>query len=168
LPCLFSTVDPQWLGTMSATHDACSRAALCPYFVVCNCIIGCTNGEHRTPKSEAGIDEVDSHSGFSPVVEVGSLQLNPFNGNDILDAPVFRSEEQDVYSLQRDTARALQRSAMDANDGNISLLAERTVVECFRAINISLLRSKDRCVKYIRFNGFEPTRAYERGNRFYG
>ena len=58
-------------------------------------------------------------------------------------------EEQDVYSLQRDTARALQRSAMDANDGNILLLAERTVVECFRAINISLLRSKDRCVKYI-------------------
>jgi hypothetical protein len=48
-----------------------------------------------------------------------------FNGNNILDAPVFAPEEHDVYSFQRDTARALQRSAMDAITGNISLLAER-------------------------------------------
>jgi hypothetical protein len=70
-------------------------------------------------------------------------------GINLLDAPVLAPEEQDVYSLQRDTARALQRSAMDANDGEHFAPGRATVVECFRVINISLLRSKDRCVKYI-------------------
>jgi hypothetical protein len=69
---------------------------------------------------------------------------NRFNGINLLDAPVLAPEEQDVYNLQRDTARALQRSAMDANDGEHFAPSGATVVECFRAINISLLRSKDR------------------------
>ena len=49
----------------------------------------------------------------------GSISMR--SSYDVLFAP----EERDVYSLQRDTARALQRSAMEPMTVNISLLAER-------------------------------------------
>ena len=38
---------------------------------------------------------------------------------------------------------------MDANDREHFAPSGATVFECFKAINISLLRSKDSCVKYI-------------------
>jgi hypothetical protein len=96
-----------------------------------------------------------SHRGFSPMRKTLVDFPNRFNGNNILDAPVLAPEEQDVYSLQSDTARALQRSAMDANNREHFAPNGAMVVECFRAINLSLLRSKEqvRQLHYDRFNG---------------
>jgi hypothetical protein len=71
-----------------------------------------------------------------------------YNGINILHAPAFAPEEQDVYSRRLNDHLRSDRSEM-FHVCSHDAPTERTSFQSRRARNIVLLRSKSRCVKYV-------------------